>query len=302
MKLTALPNRKNHMPKFTEIFEKHRPQLFRLAYGMLGRVAQAEDAVQETFFQWQKQDTTQIQSPRAWLSKVLSRRCLDEIKSARNRREQYVGLDLPEPLFAEGSASPEEALELAESLSMALLIVLDRLNPVQRAVFLLREVFDYDYAAISSIIDRSESNCRKIAQRARSLVRESRPKFDRNTAGQRQLVHRFAEAVKDRDMKGIVNLLADEAIMYSDGGGKVAAARKPVLGPEKIAKFLIGVQKGAIQDYRIEFRKVNGEPGMVFRVEGQVNNVWSFHIEDGKIRSIYVVLNPDKLEHIRETV
>ena len=298
MKLMTLPIKKNPMPKSAEIFEKHRPQLFRLAYGMLGRVAPAEDAVQETFFQWQKQDATQILSPRAWLSKVLSRYCLDEIKSARNRREQYVGSDLPEPLFAERSASPEEAMELAESLSMALLIVLDRLNPLQRAVFLLREVFDYDYAAISSVIDRSESNCRKIAQRARSLVRESRPKFDTNTAGH-QLVHQFAEAVKDRDMKGIVNLLADEAIMYSDGGGKVAAARKPVLGPEKIAKFLIGIQKGAVQDFRIEFRDVNGEPGMIFRVEGQVNNVWSFHIEDDKIRSIYVVLNPDKLEHIR---
>lgn len=290
------------MAKSTDIFEQHRPQLFRLAYGMLERVAPAEDAVQETFLQWQKQDVTEIQSPKAWLSKVLSRNCLDEIKSARNRREQYVGPDLPEPLFAERSDSPQEALELAESLSMALLIVLDRLNSVQRAVFLLREVFDYDYAAISSVIDRSESNCRKIAQRARSLVRERRPKFERNIAGQYKLVHRFAEAVKDRDMKGIERLLADEAIMYSDGGGKVAATRKPLLGPEKIAKFLIGVQKGAVQNYHIEFKEINGEPGMIFRVEGQVNNVWSFHVEDDKIKSIYVVLNPDKLKHIRGAV
>lgn len=174
-----------------DIFEEHRSALFRLAYGMLGRVAPAEDAVQETFLRWQNQDLNQIHVPKAWLSKVLNRICLDEIKSAKNRKERYIGPDLPEPLFTEKSDTPEEAMELAESLSMALLVVIDRLTPVQRAVFLLREVFDYDYITISSIIDKSEPNCRKIAQRARSLVREKRPEFGKNIIGQNRLVSRL---------------------------------------------------------------------------------------------------------------
>lgn len=291
------------MEKSTRIFEQHRPGLFRLAYGMLGRVAPAEDAVQETYMRWQKQNPKEIRSPKAWLSKVVNRICLDEIKSARNQREQYIGPYLPEPLLAEKSTSPDEVLELAESLSMALLVVLDRLTPVQRAVFLLREVFDYDYASISSVIDKSESNCRKIAQRARSLVREKRPEFDKNITEKNRLAHRFADAVIRRDMPEIERLLAEEAIIYTDGGGKVTAARKPVQGAEKIAKFMIGIQKGGGgRSYRIEFKEINGEPGMIIWEEEQLFNVWSFHIEGGKIKSIYVVLNPDKLKHVKKTL
>ena len=286
------------MTSDTQLFEQHRPELFRLAYGMLGRVAPAEDAVQEAFIRWQKQDVKQVLSPGAWLSKVVSRICLDEIRSARNRKEQYIGTNLPEPLFAGRSDSPEKTLELAESLSMALLVVIQRLTPVQRAVFLLREVFDYDYAAISSVIDKSESACRKIAQRARGLVRENKPEFDKNISGQDQLVRRFAEAVIDRDMQEIERLLAKEATIYSDGGGKVAAARKPIQGAGKIARFLTGIQKDFVSDYQMEFREVNGEPGMIFSIEKQLHSIWSFHIESGKIKGIYAVLNPDKLRHI----
>lgn len=290
------------MDQSTEIFEEHRPLLFRLAYGMLGRVATAEDAVQETFLRWQKQDMKQIQSPKAWLTKVVNRICLDEIKSARNRKEQYVGPDLPEPMFTERTHSPEEALELAESLSMALLFLLDKLNPVQRAVFLLHEVFDYDYGSISSIIDKSESNCRKIAERARNLVREKRPEFDKNGNEKSHLIRSFVEAIRNRDMPKIEHLLAEDAIMYTDGGGKITAARKPVQGVEKIAKFITGGPKELAQPYRIEFKEINGEPGMVLWAEEQLHNVWSFHIEKGKIKSVYVVLNPDKLEHIKKSV
>lgn len=287
------------MHETTQIFEQHRPLLFRLAYGMLGRVAFAEDAVQETFLRWQKQDTKQIQSPKAWLSKVVNRICLDEIKSARNQKEQYIGPDLPEPLLAESPTSPEEMLELAESVSMAMLVLLDRLNPVQRAVFLLYEVFDYDYASISAIIDRSESNCRKIAERARNLIREKRPEFNKNSNKQKHLVHKFVEAMRDRDIPEIEHMLAADAIMYTDGGGKVTVARKPVKGAGKIAKLITGGPKGLAQPYRIEFKVINGEPGMILWAEEQLHNVWSFHIEEGKIKSIYVVLNPDKLEHIK---
>ncbi len=223
------------MSASADIFEKHRPVLFRLAYGMLGRVAPAEDAVQEAFLRWQKQDAEQIRSPKAWLSKVINRICLDEIKSARYRKEEYIGPDLPEPMTAQRSDSPEEIAEMAESLSMALLVLLEKLTPVQRAVFLLREVFDYDYASVAEIINKPEAHCRKIAQRARDQVQDGRPRFERNRAEQNKLVKAFFKAVQFGDISEIESMLARDAILYSDGGGKVTAARKPVAGASNIA-------------------------------------------------------------------
>lgn len=288
------------MNKTTEIFERQRPQLFRLAYGMLGRAAPAEDAVQETFLRWQKQDIGQIDAPGAYLSTIVSRICLDELKSARNRKEQYIGPNLPEPILST-SEKPDEVLEMAESLSMALLVVLDELTPVQRAVFILREIFDYEYAAIAGMINKSESHCRKIAQRARDRIRENKPHFEGNIPEQHKLVKAFLEAVKGGDLSEIESLLAEEAILYSDGGGKVTAARKPVAGAEKIAKFLLGIQKHGppASEWSIDFREINGAPGFILRLNGEVYNVWSFHIEDDKIQNIYVVLNPDKLDHLK---
>lgn len=292
------------MTKTSKIFEQHRPYLFRLAYGMLGRIAPAEDAVQETFIRWQKQDIDEIKSPKAFLSTIVSRICLDEIKSARNRREQYIGPNLPEPFLAAESETPEEKMELAESLSMAMLVVLDRLTPVQRAVFILREIFDYDYASVAEMIDKSESHCRKIAQRARDQIHENKPRFDSNAPKQHKLVTTFIDAVQDGDLSEIESMLAEEAILYSDGGGKVTAARKPIYGSVKIAKFLVGIQKQVSEDteWRFEFKEVNGEPGMLIWFEDKVYNVWSFHIEIDKIQSIYVVLNPEKLKHLKRVV
>lgn len=286
------------MDKSAEIFEAHRPYLFRLAYGMLGRIAPAEDAVQEAFLRWQKQDIEQIQSNQAYLSKIVSNICLDEIKSARNRREQYIGPDLPEPLLSTDRETPEAKVELAESLSMALLVVLEQLSPVQRAVFILREVFDYDYASVAEIINKSEANCRKIAQRARRQVR-NKPHFEKNIAEQHELVTAFTKAVQDGDLAEIESMLANEATLYSDGGGKVTAAPKPIAGASKVAKFLTGIQKKATEAVRLEPTDINGEPGLIGYLGGELNNTWSFHIENGKIQSIYVVLNPDKLKHLK---
>lgn len=287
------------MNKSTEIFESYRPGLLRLAYGMLGRVAPAEDAVQEAFLRWQKQDIGQIHSPQAFLSTIVSRLCLDEIKSARNQREQYIGPNLPEPFLAEESESPEEKMELAESLSMALLLVLEQLDPVQRAVFILREVFDYDYASVAEIINKSESHCRKIAQRARESVQEKKPRFEKNTREQQELVTAFINAMQDGELAEMENMLAEEAIFYSDGGGKVSAARKPVAGATKIAKFLAGFKKRLTRTLHVKFAEVNGEPGIIVYLDEQLFNVWSFHIENKKIQSIYVVLNPEKLKHLK---
>lgn len=251
------------MEKQTEIFESNRPALFRLAYGMLGRVTPAEDAVQEAFMRWQKQDIDQINSPGAFLSTVVSRICLDEIKSARNQREAYIGPNLPEPVLTANVQTPEDQIELSESISMAMHVVLDELTPVERAVFILREIFDYDYTSVAEIINKSESYCRKIAQRARDQIRKNRPRFERNPTAQHELIPTFIEAVQDGNLSEVESMLAEEAILYSDGGGKVTAARKPVFGSNKIARFLVGIQKQGAKktDWWIEFRDVNGEPG-----------------------------------------
>lgn len=288
------------MNKTTRIFEQYRPVLFRLAYGMLGRAAPAEDAVQETYIRWQKQDINQIRSPKAWLSKVLNRICLDEIKSARVRKETYVGPDLPEPILTERPESPEMPLELAESLSMALLVVLDRLTPVQRAVFLLRDAFDYEYASISDIIDKPQSNCRKIAQRARHRIRDEKPPINRHEGEKEKLLKTFVDAIQKGDIREIESVLAEEAILYSDGGGKVTAARKPVSGANNIARFLAGIRKKTTRNLHLEFTHINGTPGVLTYLDKELNNVWSFRIENEKIQSLYVVLNPDKLTYVKK--
>lgn len=284
--------------KHTEIFEMQRPRLFRQAYGMLGRVAPAEDAVQEAWIRWQKQDINSIRTPAAFLSTIVHHLCLDDLKKASHQRENYIGPNLPEPLLEAPVQTPEEEMELAESLSMAMLMVLNELSPIQRAVFILRELFEYDYESISGIINKSTAHCRKIAQRARNQIRNQKPQFERKSSEQQNLVKELLKAVQQQDLKEVEALLAGDSILYSDGGGKVTAARKPIYGSNKIARFMIGIQKQAPQGKKwwLEYSAVNGEPGMIIWIEGEVYNVWSFHIEDGKIKSIYVVLNPDKLE------
>lgn len=290
------------MNKSTEIFESYRPGLFSLAYGMLGRIALAEDAVQEAYIRWQQQNIEQIRSNKAYLTKIVNNICLDEIKSAKNRREQYIGPNLPEPFLAAEYETPETETELAESLSMALFMVLDQLNPVQRAVFILREVFDYDYASVSEIINKSESNCRKIAQRARESMQKQNPKFEKKPKKQHELVKVFIKAVREGDVQDIESKLAKEATLYSDGGGKVAAARKPIFGAVKIAKFFKGIQKGLTETIRIAFTDVNSEPGLILYLDEKLYGVWSFHIENDEIQGIYAVLNPDKLKRLKQTV
>lgn len=283
-----------------ELFEQFRPELFRLAYSMLGRIAPAKDVVQEAFLRWQKQDMDQIRSHRAYLSKVVSNLCLDELKSAQNQREQYIGPNLPEPLLSSEEENPQNQIELSESLSMALLFTLEQLSPVQRAVFLLREAFDYDYASIAEAIDKTESHCRKIAQRSRDQVKANRPNLGKKKPKQHDLVTDFIDAVQKGNISDIESMLAEEAILYSDGGGKVTAARKPVYGANKIARFMVRIQKQKEPNQTIDiiFRDINREPGMMIYLDEKLFNVWSFHIKDGRIQNIFVVLNPDKLQHL----
>ena len=288
------------MKSATETFERHRPYLLRVAYGMLGRVSQAEDVVQEAWLRWKEADHDKVDSDRAYLSTIVTRLCLDELKSARHRREQYVGPFLPEPFLESKRNTPEEAAERADAISMAVLVLLERLTPVQRAVFLLREVFGYSYATIADTIGKKEAHCRKIAQRAREQIESEKPRFEPDKEEQKVLLESFLEAVNDGELQRLKELLAEEAVAYTDGGGKVTAARKPVRGADNIARFVLGLSKNAPEDLNLEFRQVNGRPGYLVRFGEQLQSVWSFRIEQQQIREIYVVLNPDKLGHLTD--
>lgn len=290
------------MSAHIEIFEQLRPRLFRHAYNMLGRIVPAEDAVQETFIRWQKQEQKQINSPEAYLVKVIHRICLDELKSARNQRETYVGPDLPEPVVTDVNSGPEESLELDELLTIAVLTVLDRLTPTQRSVYILREVFDYEYASISEWVDQPEEHCRKIAQRAREKVGQNQAAPTTQFNENKRLAEALAQAIAEEDVDQIQRILAEDAVLYSDGGGKVAAARKPIFGAGNISRFLAGIYSKATKDIQGELKLVNGNPGFIVRMDGKVSGVWSFQVDEGRIRNIFITLNPDKLKSIERDV
>lgn len=280
------------------IFEQHRDHLFGIAYRMLGRVAPAEDIVQEAYLRWRDADTDAVRSPRAYLSTVVTRLCLDELKSARARREEYVGPWLPEPLVEETGEGPERATELADSLSMAFLVLLETLTPVQRAVFLLREVFDYAYSEIADLVGRKAATCRKIAQRAREHIDEENVRFEPSKDVHQRLVEQFFAAVEDGDMDQLEAMLGEDAILYSDGGGQVTAAQRPIYGANRIARFMLGIAGKAPDGLTTTFAEVNGRPGLVAYVDGTPQSAWAFHVEAGRIQTVYAIVNPEKLKRV----
>ncbi|HEY4056931.1 MAG TPA: sigma-70 family RNA polymerase sigma factor [Kofleriaceae bacterium] len=276
-------------------FEEHRQFLVGVAYRMLGSLAEAEDIVQDAFLRWSASDRTAVEHPRAYLAQIVSRLCLDRMKSAAARREQYVGTWLPEPFVADASAAP--AASLAEDLSMALLMTLERLSPLERAAFLLHDVFDMDYSAIAQTIERSEAAVRQLAARAREHVREERPRFTASPESQEKLTNAFAMALANNDIDGIARLLADEAVFYTDGGGKRLAALNPIFGREKIVRFLFGVSRRRLQVERVERVQLNGLPGfIVWTSEGP--ETLSLDVVDDRIVALYGIRNPDKLRHL----
>lgn len=286
------------MTEYVEIFDGYRPLLFSIAYNMLGSVMDAEDVVQEAFLRWRQVDTDEVQSPKSYLSTTVTRLCIDHLRSARVRRESYVGPWLPEPLLAERAASAPDTVALADSLSMAFLVLLESLNPVERAVFLLREVFDYDYAEIARIVGKSEVNCRQIASRARRHVKAQRPRFDPSPEEQEELTIQFMETCANGDMSGLVELLADEVTLWTDGGGKAVAALNPIHGAQRVAQFLLGIIRKAPPNLVPRRAWVNGHPGLVIYVDNQPINVLTLDITEDRIHSIHVVANPDKLKHV----
>ena len=286
-------------------FEPHRRRLLGLAYRMLGSIAEAEDAVQETYLRWHDAERDRVEEPRAFLMKTATRICLDVLKSARVRREEYVGPWLPDPVTDTAALAPDAQTALAEDLSVALLLALERLSPGERAAFLLHDVFDYSFGEVADALGKNEAACRQLAARARSHVRETKPAHASSAISgaidtkHAQLLSAFISASRSGDVDGLKNLLASDAKVVTDGGGKVVAALNVIEGADRAAAFLAGaVRKGWKDDYSLRFDSINGLPGVIITSPDGVVQTNAFEIEGDHITAIYVVRNPDKLRHL----
>jgi len=278
-----------------DTFIRLRPRLFGIAYRMLGIRADAEDIVQEAWLRWQN-DGAGAHTPEAWLVTVVTRLAIDRLRGAMTERERYVGPWLPEPLVEETVDSPESALEAAGDLSTAFLLMLERLAPEERAVFLLHQVFDFDYADVAAMVGKTEAACRKVLQRARERVRAERPRFAVNRELHLELLGRFVQASRSADPAQVQALLALDATYTGDGGGKVRTTIKRVSGADRVGRLVAGIErKWSDIDTRHDVVTVNGAPGLLTWRNGVPDAITSIHIEDGRIAAIYVVRNPDKL-------
>ncbi|MDX6701558.1 MAG: hypothetical protein QOF26_1784 [Baekduia sp.] len=286
------------------LYTELRPLVFSIAYRMLGSVAEAEDVVQETMLRVHRElrDGTVLDAPKAYITSVATRLAIDQLRSARVRREAYVGEWLPEPLLTGPGAGADvvAAAELSDSLSMAFLVVLERLSPVERAVLLLRDVFDYGFEEIAPIVGKSEANCRQIAVRARRHVEAARPRFEPDPATRDALAERFLAAARDGDLDGLVALLAEDAVFTGDGGGKATAFPQPLVGAAAIAHAVRALfAQAARRGFTVALAAVNGQPGWVARdAEGAVISVMALDIAGGRVAGIRSVVNPDKLGHL----
>jgi RNA polymerase sigma-70 factor, ECF subfamily len=280
----------------TDVFAAERPRLLGLAYRMLGTIADADDVVQDAWLRWQGADLTGIRRPEAWLTTVTTRLCLDRIRAGRRRREEYVGPWLPEPLVIE--EGPEEAAELADSLTLGFLTVLDRLGPVERAVFLLADVFAVPFAEIAETVGKSEAACRQIASRARARLRDDSGGGGRSAGADRRLVDELLVAIAAGDIDGILARLAPDAVCVSDGGSTRRAARRPVVGADRIARLLVNLSHRYGEDLSLSAAVVNGDPGVVISLGGIVDLVAAFEIDADRVTAIRIVRNPDKLGHV----
>ena len=288
-----------------EDYEKFRPLMFSIAYRMTGSISDAEDIVQEAFLRLTRvlRDGASIDSPKAYLAAATTRLAISHLRSARVRRESYVGAWLPEPLLADPDPDPAERAEMSDSLSMAFLVLLESLTPTERAVFLLHEVFSYDYKEIAGITGKSETNCRQILARARHHVDDGKPRFDASREQREEVARRFFAAAGGGDMAALLELLAPDVVMVGDGGGKGRALTEPTHGPERIARFLLGLFRRAEKDGTHTVPAVvNGQPGAVaYDPQGRVASVFVLDIADGVVQTVRSVVNPDKLQHLGPT-
>ncbi|MFF3886257.1 RNA polymerase sigma-70 factor [Streptomyces sp. NPDC001914] len=282
-----------------EEFEELRPLLFSIAYRILGSVSEAEDAVQETWLRFDR-STTLPDSAKAFLSATVTRVSIDVLRSARVRREQYAGPWLPEPLLSDPYEDPERSAELADSVSMAALLLLERLSPLERSVFVLREVFAFGFDEIATAVGRSEAACRQLLVRARRHMKAGRPRFEADRKERQELAERFFDALRDGDVDALQGLLAADVQMVGDGGGNAPNLARAVVGAEKVARLLASVFPVLAKvDITFEPHEVNGQPGAVFRApDGKILHTLALDVLDGRIQAIRSVLNPDKLGHL----
>lgn len=273
-------------------FEEHRAELHRLAYQLLGSLSDADDVLQEAYLRWSRDERAAIQSPRAYLRAIVTRLCIDQHRQIDARKASYVGPWLPEPLIE--SPTVDHA-ELAESISLAFLVVLETLSPTERAAYVLRRLFEYDYDELSEILGKSETACRQLVSRAEERIRAGRPRFDPQPEQAQQITNLFLQACATGDLNGLKQLLAADAVSYSDGGGKVAAALAPIRGADRIARFLLGVLKKAPASLRHVPIFVNGQPGLMTLDGDQPVGVLTLEIVDGRIQNCFIIRNPTKL-------
>lgn len=283
----------------TEHFEEHRSMLLGVAYRMLGRAADAEDVVQEAWLRWTAEDRTEVREPRAFLVRITTRLAIDRLRQAQARRESYVGPWLPEPVVTDfGPTAPDTAERalLADSVSLAVLVVLESLSPLERAVFVLREAFGFPYAEIATALDRSEAAVRQLAGRARRHVDEGKPRYDVDPTERRDLTERFLTAAAGGDLGGLLALLAPDVRLVGDSGGKSKAPLRIIESADKVGRFLHATAQGADEIFEFRFLELNGAPALLALVDGRPDSVFQIEVRDGRVQCVYIIRNPDKLQ------
>lgn len=289
----------------TAAFEEERHRLFGVAYRMLGSVADADDVVQDAWLRWSNADHANVLNPAAFLTTITSRLALDRLKSAQRRRENYVGAWLPEPLATGSTSDPESASVMQESIMLGFLAVLERLGPVERAVFVLREVFDLGYDEVAKIVDRSQDNCRQIARRSRDHVRAERPRIASDPDRDRKLLDAFVAAVATGTPDQLVEMLHDDVVLVSDGGANVRAARHPIVGADRVTRFLTGIVNHApTGEVALRFLHVNGQISLLIEQDGQAPTVFTLEPDatNNRIQRIFVLRNPDKMHGLDQAM
>ncbi|MEC3919805.1 RNA polymerase sigma-70 factor [Nocardia sp. CDC160] len=277
-----------------DAFDRLRPLLFTIAYEMLGSAADAEDVLQDSYLRWRDTDPTQVHNVKAYLTQIVTRQSLNHLRTVRRRREEYVGSWLPEPIRTETDASHD--VLLAESVSMAMLLVLETLGPTERAVFVLSEVFGHSLVDIAAMLGKSDATVRQIAHRARAHVQARKKRFEPDAETSRAVVGKFLRAAQTGDVQTLMDVLAPDIVQISDGGGKVSAARRPVVGAERVAAYLIGLVRKSLGDMTIEFGTYNALPAILLRgTDGAIDTVELIEVDGDRIVGLYAVRNPDKL-------
>ena len=293
------PEQLSHEATHLATFDQYRGLLFSVAYRMLGTVVDAEDMLQETFLRWLKAADDEIRSPRAFLLTII-RLCINQLQSSRAQHEEYVGHWLPEPLATSEGNNPLGLIRVDETLSIAFLVLLERLTPIERAVFLLREVFEYEYAEISAILGQSEVNCRQILSRAPQHIGAARPRFEASQENQRRLLERFLEAARTGNMEQLLSVLSEDVMLYADGGGKGFAPPEPVRGASNVARGADTFRKLIAHGLVPRIAEINGEPGIVTYRNGKPHSAMTIRVKNDRIQALYLVTNPEKLAHLHE--